>query len=566
MGKIILLPSKISQKIAAGEVIQRPFSVVKELVENSLDAGASQIKIEVIEGGKRLIRVSDDGHGMSREDVLICFERHSTSKLSDEEDLDRISTMGFRGEALPSISAVSRILLKTYDGIGGKGTLLVREGEEILKCEDTAFPRGTSLEVKDLFFNLPARRKFLRSERAELSQVVKYVTQIALAFPKVRFSLLHGRRSVFDYPAVSGLDERLYQIYGKSVLEKLVAVHHGEDKRAISGFVSRPPSGRTDRRHQLFYVNNRLVKDRMIQAALNQSFRGYVEKDRFPEGFLFLTLPYSEVDVNVHPTKAEIRFKESQSVFYLIQTGITWAISRELAGKDIYPVRPEIRESQSKDQKYQPSLMKFPDRAEIHTKATFGPERKSESEFPRVLGQYLDTYIVAADEEGILIVDQHNAHERVLYEKYMEIDKKKSWPREMPLLPVVFDLSSSQALSLEQNRALLEDVGFLVENMGGRSFALKEYPDIFDEEEAKQVFLSLLEEMEEEKVKDKKGRLIATLACKSAIKAGQPLVFEKMRYLVEELFLTSNPSLCPHGRPVVLKISKGQIEKEIKRK
>jgi len=566
MKKIILLPSQIAQKIAAGEVIERPFSVIKELVENSLDAGSTEIRVDVVEGGKRIIRVSDNGYGMSREDAVICFERHSTSKLKQEEDLDRISTMGFRGEALPSISAVSRVSLKTSDGIGEKGTRIVREGEEMLQCEDVAFPRGTSIEVKDLFFNLPARQKFLRSDRAELSRIANYLTQIALAFPDVRFSLQHCKRRVFDYPAVSNLRERLYQVYGKEVLEKLMEVNYEEGGRGIHGFVSRPPAGRNDRSHQLFYVNNRLVKDRMFLAALNQSFRGYLEKDRFAEAFLFLTLPYAEVDVNVHPTKAEVRFRESQPIFYLIQAGITQAISKEMGIKEVYPVQPEIRESRRIDQRYQPSLMKFPDNVEVQTKKSFGPESKSVTEYPRVLGQYLDTYIVASDEEGILIIDQHNAHERVLYERYTEIDQKKGWPGKMPLLPVVFDLSASQVLNLEYNRALLEEVGFLVENMGGRSFALKEYPDIFNEEEAKQVFLSLLEGIKEEKVLDRKGSLIATLACKSAVKAGQPLAFEKMNYLVEELFQTSNPSLCPHGRPIVLKIGRGHIEKEIKRK
>jgi DNA mismatch repair protein MutL len=435
----------------------------------------------------------------------------------------------------------------------------------MLRCEDVAFPRGTSIEVKDLFFNLPARQKFLRSDRAEISRIAKYLTQIALAFPDVRFSLQHGNRRVFDYPAVSNLKERLYQIHGRSVLERLIEVDYEEGGRAISGFVSRPPIGRRDRSQQVIYVNNRLVKDRMAQASLNQSFIGYLEKDQFAEAFLFLNLPYDEVDVNVHPTKAEVRFKESQPIFYLIQTGVTKAITRELGIKEVSPVRSEIRESRL-DQKYQPSLMKFPDQMEVQTKKSLGPEAKKETEYPRVLGQYLDTYILAVEEEGILIIDQHNAHERVLYEKYTEIDQKQAWPRKMPLLPMVFDLSASLALHLEQSMELLEDVGFRVENMGGRSVALKEYPDIFKEEEAKQVFLSLLEGIPEEKAMDKKGSLIATLACKSAIKAGQSLVFEKMSYLVEELFQTSNPSLCPHGRPIILKIDRGQIEKEIHRK
>ncbi len=566
MGKIIRLPKEIARKIAAGEVIERPFSVVKELIENSLDAGSSEIKIDVLKGGKRLIKVSDNGHGMSREDARICFEGHSTSKLAHEEDLERISTLGFRGEALPSISAVSRVSLKTSDGMDESGTRIVREGEKMLVCEDVAFPKGTSIEVKDLFFNLPARQKFLRSDRAELSRVIRFLTQITLSFPRVRFSLQHGSRRVFDYPVVPSLKERLYQIYGKEVLENLMEIAYEEDGRRIHGFASCPPTGRKDRRHQMFYVNNRLIKDRMLQAALNQSFKGYTEKDRFAEAFLFLILPYSEVDVNVHPTKAEIRFKDSQPVFYLVRAAINRAISGEIGIKEIYPVQPEIRKIRHVDEKHQPSLMKFPVNAEMRTGKSFGPETKKETGYPRVLGQYLDTYIVASSEEGILIIDQHNAHERVLYERYTEIDKKKGWPGKRPLLPMVFDLSVSQVLSFEDNQGLLEEVGFRAENMGGRSFVLKRYPDIFKEEEAKQVFFSLIEEMKEDKVQDRKGALIATLACKSAVKAGQSLAFEKMNYLVEELFQTTNPSLCPHRRPIVLKIGRGQIEKEIKRK
>ncbi len=566
MKKIILLPSEIARKIAAGEVIERPHSVVKELVENSLDAGSTDIRIEVADGGKRLIKVTDNGIGMSREDALVCFERHSTSKLAHAEDLERISTLGFRGEALPSISAVSRVFMKTSDGSGEKGTLIVREGEEMLRCEDAASPRGTSLEVKDLFFNLPARQKFLRSERSELSAIVKFLTQVALAFPNVRFSLQHGSRRVFDHPAVSSLRERLFQVYGKSVLDKLMEIDHAEDGRRLHGFVSRPPIGRKDRTHQLFYVNKRVVKDRVLQAALNQSFGGYLEKDLFAEAFLFLTLPYGEVDVNVHPAKAEVRFLESQPVFFLIQRGVAKAISGEIGIKEVYPARPEIRKIRRVEEKNQPSLMKFPEEVEVRIKESYGPGPKKGPEGTRVLGQYLDTYIIASDEEGILIIDQHNAHERVLFEQYEEIDRKKGWPGKMPLLPLVFDLSPSQALSFEDSRVFLEEVGFRVENMGGRSYALQEYPDIFKDEEAQQVFLSLLEEVKDEKVQDKKRMLIATLACKSAVKAGQSLAFEKMTYLMEELFRTSNPSLCPHGRPITLRIGRGQIEKEIKRR
>lgn len=565
MKKVILLSPEVFQKIAAGEVIERPFSVVKELVENALDALSTDVRVDVVEGGKRLIRVMDNGQGMAREDALICFERHSTSKISGEEDLEQIATLGFRGEALPSISAVSRVTMKTSDGRTEKGIQVEREGERVLRTFELAFPKGTCVEVRDLFYNLPARRKFLRSDRAELSQIVKFLTQFALAFSEVRFSLHHGGRKVFDYPAVSSLKERIYQVYGRSVLESLIPVDYQDEEERIHGYVSRPPSGRKDRSHQLFYVNRRTVKDRMLQAALNQAFAGYIEKDLSAESFLFIRVPFSEVDVNVHPTKAEVRFRDSPSIFRLVQRGIAQSISREIGIKEVYPAQPEMRGSPRIEEAFQPALMMKPDKAENQTSKMFIPESE-EKRGRRVLGQYLDTYIVTADEEGLLIVDQHNAHERVLFEKYKEIDQESGWPRKLTLLPAVFDLSPSQVLSFEKNRNLLEEIGFRVDNMGGRSFALKEYPDIFKEEEAQKIFLSLLEEMGEEKIQDKKKTLLAALACKTAVKAGQPLSYDKMSYLVEELFATSNPSLCPHGRPVLLKLDRNRIEKEIGRK
>ncbi|MCK4338033.1 MAG: DNA mismatch repair endonuclease MutL, partial [Candidatus Aminicenantes bacterium] len=308
MSSIKILSSEISVKIAAGEVIERPQSAVKELVENSLDAGATEIKVELLDGGKGLIRVTDNGYGMSREDALICFERHSTSKIENEDDLARIATLGFRGEALPSISAVSRITLRTNVKDGEKGTLIQREGKKVLEVSDTAFPHGTSFEVRDLFFNLPARKKFLRTERSELTLIAKYLTYAALAYPNVRFSLRHGQREIFNHPPVAGLKERIFQIYGKSVLETLMEVDYRDGDRRLYGFVSLPPNGRRDRSRQLFFVNKRPVKEKTIQAAFNQAFRGFLEKDRSAEGFLFLTVPYVDVDVNVHPTKSEVRF------------------------------------------------------------------------------------------------------------------------------------------------------------------------------------------------------------------------------------------------------------------
>jgi len=572
MARIIQLPSEVSRKIAAGEVIERPFSVVKELVENSLDAGASEIRVEVQEGGRKLIRVSDDGLGMSREDALFCFRRHSTSKISSEEDLESIKTLGFRGEALPSISAVSRVTLMTSEGKEGGGIRIDREGEKVLEMQEAALPRGTVVEVRDLFFNLPARRKFLRSERSEIAWIIKGLILSAMAHHRVRFSLRHGKRRVFDYPAVSTLRERIFQVYGKATLEGLVEVDFEEDGRRISGYVSRPPTGRRDRNRQFFFVNRRPVKDRMLQAALNQALRAYLEKERFAEAFLFLEVPCAEVDVNVHPAKAEVRFREPKVVFRLLRRGLASALVREIAAKEVYPRRPEkipVSAVGEKEERWdgQARLAGIPEREPdaVHGPVPSIPEA-GKSGPPRVLGQYLDTYIVAADDEGLLVIDQHNAHERVLFERYERIDREGGWPRKIPLLPVLLELSPGQVADLEQSLSILEETGFRVEEMGGRSYALKEYPDIFSEEEAKEALLGLIEEVKEEAARTKKEKLLAGLACRTAVKAGQTLSPQKMDFLVEELFRTRNPFVCPHGRPITLRLDRRKLEREIGRK
>ena len=565
MDMIVILSPEVAKKIAAGEVIERPFSVVRELVDNSLDAGASEVNIEVVDGGKKLIKVTDNGCGMSRKDAILCFERHSTSKICQEDDLNQISTLGFRGEALPSISSVSRVVLRTSDRMKGKGTFVEREGEKLLATSNIAFPQGTSVEVRDLFFNLPARKKFLRTDRSEFSLIVKFLIGVALAHPEVRFSLRHGKRLVFRYPSVGSLRERVYQVYGKSTLDSLMEVDYAEGDRRIFGLVSRPPVGRRDRNRQLFFVNKRTVRDRILQASLNQTMKNHLEKDHFSEAILFISVPFSEVDVNVHPAKAEVRFRDSQSVFLLVQRGIEQAVLREAGVKKITPYFREKRESLTIGERAEPPFF-VSDKKELRTHEGLIPvSEEKETRYPLVLGQYLNTYIVALDEEGILIIDQHNAHERVLFERYREIDNEKKWPRKMPLLPVLLELSPSQVLSFESNALMLEDSGFRVENMGGRSFALKEYPDILREDEARDTFLSLLEEMEEGKIEKKKESLLATLACRTAVKAGEPLSIGRVQYLIEELFKTSEHALCPHGRPIVLRVDRKRIEKEIGR-
>ncbi len=564
MAVIRKLDEDVARKIAAGEVVERPVSVVKELVENALDANATDIQVDLLDGGKGEIRITDNGEGMAPEDALLCFESHATSKISHADDLEKIATLGFRGEALSSIAAVARVTLKTADGKSDRGTQIRVEGQENLVRTEIAFPQGASLTVQDLFFNLPARKKFLRSARAELNRVTRFMTDMSLAHPGVRFALSHETRKVFAYPAVAGLKERLYQIFGKAFLESLLSFDYKDKDRRIFGFVSRPPSARLDRKRQFFFINGRLVKDATVQAALNQAFRNFLEKDQSAEAVVFLELPYNQVDVNVHPAKSEVRFQDSRSIFSFVYRSVEQALLRELGIKEVYPeTREQGAPAASRVQEMSQSpLMKHPVTWAAPSQAV-SPASKSRG--PRVLGQYLDFYIVAEDEEGILIIDQHNAHERVLFDNYLEIDRKKMWPRKLALHPRLVDLSPAQVMSLEENRDLFQETGFAVDAMGGRSFAIKEFPDIFSEKEAEDVFLALLEDVGKEKLDKKRHRALATLACKSAIKAGEPLAPEKMAYLVEELFKTSNTALCPHGRPITLRLRRGEIEKALRR-
>ncbi|MFA9452732.1 MAG: DNA mismatch repair endonuclease MutL [Candidatus Aminicenantaceae bacterium] len=570
MGIIQKLDQDVARKIAAGEIVERPVSVIKELVENSLDAGATDIRVELLDGGKGLIRITDNGGGMARDDALLCFESHATSKIAGIDDLERIGTLGFRGEALSSIAAVARVTLMTSDGQAEQGTRILIEGKEQGEAADIAFPRGTSIEVKDLFFNLPARKKFLRSDRAELNRITRLLTDIALAYPVVRFALQHGERRVFDYPVVTGLKERLYQVFGKAFIEGLLSFDYTEGGRRLHGFASRPPSARLDRKHQFIFINGRLVKDPTVQAALNQAYKNFLEKGQSAEAVVVLEIPVSEVDVNVHPAKSEVRFQDSRSIFSFVYRCVEQALLRELGIKEVYPEKSEGPAAFHVQEMSQADLIGRPGRKRKPSlpaaSQALRDEAPAESPVPRVLGQYLDFYIVAEDEDGILIIDQHNAHERVLFDRYLEIDKKQKWPRKMILHPKIVELSPAQALNLEENRELLENSGFRVDEMGRRSFALKEFPDIFDEQEAVNVLLALLEDVGQEQVESKRKRMLATLACKSAVKAGESLAFEKMDYLVEELFKTSNTALCPHGRPITLRLRRYEIEKALRRK
>ncbi|MDI6848376.1 MAG: DNA mismatch repair endonuclease MutL [Candidatus Saccharicenans sp.] len=590
MGRIRVLAAEVASKIAAGEVVERPVSVVKELVENSLDAGATEIKVELLEGGKKLVRVQDNGSGMSQEDAALCFKRHATSKIATEADLERISTLGFRGEALASISAVSRVTLKTSDGSGEKGFQVEREGEKLLRFVESAFPRGTSVEVRDLFFNLPARRKFLRSDRSELSLVVGYLTTTALAFPEVKFLLIHNQKELINCPIVSSLGERVYQLFGKKVLDSLMSLDYEEENYRICGLSSRPFAGRLDRQHQFFFVNRRPVKDRMLGVALTQAYLGLLEKQKQPEGFIFLEIPAEQVDVNVHPAKSEVRFREPQKVFRLILRAV------EMSAREESLVKPIIVSGERGEEKEtlipvgrttwdaetglkapgagwpkeaadgQPVLLAAAEEpAAFRVGPAAEPQSGERKATVRVLGQYLDSYLIAVTEEAVFIIDQHNAHERILFEKFKQLEGARAWISKQMLFPAVLELTPKQQVNYQERRPELEELGFRLEPMGSLSFALKEYPDVFREDEAAGILLSLLGDEEEGKFRSRREKMMATMACKAAVKAGQPLSPEEMEFLASELLATPNPGLCPHGRPVVIRLDRSKIEKTLGR-
>ncbi len=581
MSRIAVLPDSLARKIAAGEVIERPVSVVKELVENALDAGAEAISVDLAAGGKSLIRIRDDGCGMSREDAALALVRHATSKISREEDLSAISTLGFRGEALASIAAVSRVTLRTSDGAEGPGTVIESEPGSEEKIGDAAFPRGTEIEVRDLFFNLPARKKFLRSDASELGLIVKLLTQIALAQPGLRLAVRHGARTVLDCPPVSGLRERLYQLFGKDAPDRLMEVDLAEGPVRVSGFASRPPYGRPDRNRQLFFVNKRPVKDKILGAALNRGFTGLLEKGLSPEAFLFIEVPPGEVDVNVHPAKTEVRFRETQVFFPLIGRAVERARTRVLgvmdlaeilAGKTAGPGPENGQDRNGAQTAWSGSEPVF----EFDKKKRYSePGNESRPALPsmiaepaggpQVIGQFASSYILAEDGGDLLVIDQHNAHERILYDRYVEIDRERSWPVKMSLLPLVFELSPAQILNLEAGAAALLSSGFRVEPMGGKSYALREFPDVFGPDEALAVVLGALDEPRPGETRPVKTKLLATMACKSAVKAGEFLPRDKMEFLAAGLFRSTNPGVCPHGRPIIVRISRARIERGLRR-
>ncbi len=579
VSRIRRLPPELANQIAAGEVVERPASVVKELVENALDAGARRLEIAIELGGKKRLRVEDDGEGMTAEDARLALERHATSKIASAGDLAAIRTLGFRGEALPSIAAVSHLTLRTRARGESTGTEIRVNGGTIAGVREIGAREGTAVEVGDLFYNLPARRKFLKSDTAEATQTSRLVTQLAIAYPAVGFTLTSGGRMLLQCPPVGSLGERFFQLFGER--PDLIEIGREAAGVRIHGYVAALAEQGPVRGPQNVFVNGRIVKDRTIAHAIVDAYSRATIKERSPEVHLFLDLPPDRVDVNVHPTKAEVRFLEQSLVHELVRRALVDALGQGRAPAlvlsaptfDGNAARPAMLPSLLGATETQTDVMSgfsraAPDVVPGFSRAASGAAA-GEIRPMLPLGQFRDTFIIAVDDEGISIVDQHVAHERVLFERVMERLSDGRLESQRLLQPIVLELSPAQRQSLSAHAAELDTFGFEIEEFGGSTIRIAAVPALLGLAESATAVRALAEDLEGldrgGRVEEALRRIAATTACHAAVKANDRLTPEKMAHILDELCRTAYSTVCPHGRPVVLRLTRRELERNFQR-
>lgn len=656
MGRIRVLSDQIANKIAAGEVVERPASVVKELLENSLDAGARDLRVDVESGGRRLIRIADDGCGMLRDDALLAFERHATSKLRDVKDLLSIATLGFRGEALPSIASVSRLLLETRSPEETTGTTIEIAGGKMLRCDEAALAGGTRITVRDLFFNVPARKKFLRSDQTELAHIASLVTHYSLAHPDKSFRLTSGRDELLAVTPVSSIRERVFQVFGARILDELIEIGVCERELRLpppyvppaeaiaefqrepdeplvkvfrlAGFASRPQVQKSNRNSIYIFVNGRLIRDRLLLHALSSAYHNLMPGGSFPFALLFLECDYGEVDVNVHPSKTEVRFRHQSFVHDFVRDAVrerlmesrpapvfSPAQSPQQAGAVLpYSEFSQMIENQSFEAP--PSAMPEPAGADedlptFTLRAEPGPAPRFDFSgagieipaqapetaprlrvpdthvgFPgqtlpesagsltelrdlRPLGQIHDSFIIAAGRDGLWIIDQHVAHERILFEKVLRQRAAGGVETQRLLMPVVVQLTTGQQIEYARIADELNATGFETEPFGNRTIAIQAAPAGVGAAEIEKLVFEILENAEPESrgvsLQDIRRNIAASIACRAAIKVNMRLDHSKMHWLLEALGQTEFPMSCPHGRPIALRYSTREILKAFHR-
>ena len=602
MSKIRVLADHVANQIAAGEVVERPASVAKELVENSIDAGATRITIEIEAGGRRLLKVSDDGEGMVRDDAILAFERHATSKIRETDDLGAIATLGFRGEALASIASVAKVELTTCLEGASAATRVTIDGGRMREVKDAAHPRGTTIIVRDLFFNIPARRKFLRSEATETYHLTNLVTHYALAHPEIAFTFVNNGREVVRTAPAKDLRERAYQVFGEEFLKNLLAVDSGEPEFArVTGFVSAPRDRRTSRDSQYLFVNRRFVHDRMIGRALSEAYRSILPYGVYPAALLFIETPLDEVDVNVHPAKTEVRFRRQAAVADAVREAVRAALASAsyvpppepptmMATAAVTSIAPQPRIEFVPTPPPPPSAPVEPSGDEIARDIEIMlrsvPQSVQSASLPplnsadkiaravtaeslsiniRPLGQLDESFIIATDDQGLLLIDQHVAHERILFDKYRALEAERRTDSQQMLVPETFDLTPAQTAVFDDLLPELEKYGFELMLLSGRTVAIRAVPADLPAAEARNMLFELLDTVDAEKKtsapETMRDEIAASLACHAAIKVNMPLAPEKMRWLIDRLLQTSSPTTCPHGRPVILRLSTRDILK-----
>jgi DNA mismatch repair protein MutL len=595
MGKIRQLPPELANQIAAGEVVERPASVVKELVENAVDAGATRIAILVEMGGKKLIRVEDDGEGMDAADARLALERHATSKIARAEDLEAIRTMGFRGEALPSIASVSHFVLRTRRRDADSGTEIRVNGGIVASVVEVGMAPGTIVEAGDLFYNLPARRKFLKSDVAETTQVSRMATQLALAYPEIGFTLMSGPRQLLRCTPAARLEDRFYQLYGER--PDLVPVSKDAGGLRIRGYVAALADQGPTRGAQQYFVNGRIVKDRTIAHAVIDAYAAATARERSPEAHLFIEMPPDTVDVNVHPTKAEVRFRHQSLVHEVVRRAVQEAIGGGGA-PELRLAPPAATEPGAVDVAL-PSLLAgwnpsaawrapgpgaqvgMPSVQPPPVSGAPGSERVPAGANPpgslseialkplMPLGQFRSTFIIAVDDDGVAIIDQHVAHERVLYERIAARLTSGSLESQRLLTPLIMEMPPEARGALLAHGEELRRCGFEIDDFGPTSVRVDAMPALLSREQGTAALKALAQDLEglggAEPVHEHLKNMAATMACHAAVKANDPLTTEKMAHILEELRQTAYSTVCPHGRPVMLRISRREVEKNFQR-
>jgi DNA mismatch repair protein MutL len=656
MGRIHVLSENVANKIAAGEVVERPASVVKELLENALDAGARRIRVTVEAGGKKLIQVKDDGCGMVRDDAMLAFERHATSKIRNTDDVLNIATLGFRGEALPSIASVSRMRLETHAPEDAAGTVVEIAGGKLLTVEEAGLPLGTCVTVRDLFFNIPARRKFLKAESTELSHIASLVTHYALAHPEMHWELHSATNAMLIAPPVADHSQRIYQVFGKETLDQLIPLsallplsHVGlpqpppwrrdEDYEApvagdvkLHGFVSRPEVQKLNRNSIFIFVNGRLIRDRVVQHALTEAYRNIIPPTVFPVVLLFLGMPFTEVDVNVHPSKTEVRFRQSSVLHDFIRDSVravlmktrpvpafvteihaqpTASPSLTPGARDFTTDELQVTAADAAFALHPPEAPPFNARLQFEGDgfviegnaavpvARFPPQTfggpvataanmtrgengcsavVADDDLPaeldslnslRPVGQIRDSFILAINPQGLWIIDQHVAHERILFEKICKLRLAESPEKQQLLMPLIVELTPGQMSVFAEISDELNRNGFEVEPFGSRTIAVKTAAAGVTAGDVEHMLHEILDQCEREEqvlnLEKIRTSIAASIACHAAIKVNMPLEQNKMEWLLSELAKTDCPMSCPHGRPVVLRYSVKDIQRAFKR-